>query len=110
MLLSGWKDIARYLGSGVRSAQRWEDKGLPIVRPLQGRRSRVFAETAQVDTWIKHLDRNGNSAPTVSEIERTKRLVADLTKERADMKSRVLELGRQLHTLRTRAQSKVTRA
>jgi hypothetical protein len=30
--LTGWKDIARYLGRGVRTLQPWEAIGLPIHR------------------------------------------------------------------------------
>ena len=28
----GWKGIAKYLGSGVRTVQRWELIGLPVHR------------------------------------------------------------------------------
>jgi hypothetical protein len=33
MILKGWKDIAKYLGCGVRTVQRWEKLGLPVRRP-----------------------------------------------------------------------------
>src|SRR3984885_4315700 len=34
-VLSSWKDIARYLGKGVRTVQRWERHlGLPVRRPI----------------------------------------------------------------------------
>ena len=29
-LLNGWKQIANYLGRGVRTIQRWESLGLPV--------------------------------------------------------------------------------
>jgi DNA-binding transcriptional regulator YiaG len=33
-VLSSWKDIAQYLGKGVRTVQRWERHlGLPVRRP-----------------------------------------------------------------------------
>ena len=37
MILKGWKDIAKYLGTAVRTVQRWELLGLPIRRPTPGR-------------------------------------------------------------------------
>ena len=33
-VLSSWKDIAKYMGKGVRTVQRWERHlGLPVRRP-----------------------------------------------------------------------------
>lgn len=53
--LSGWKEIARYVGRGTRTVQRWEKgHGLP-VRRLAGRGGRaesVFAFAAEVDEWL----------------------------------------------------------
>src|SRR5260370_26734704 len=52
-LLNSWKEIARYLGRGVRTAQRWErEVGLP-VRRLNGKsRSAVLAFPAEIDAWL----------------------------------------------------------
>jgi len=51
--LDSWKDIATYLGRGVRTVQRWEsDLGLPVHRIGQGNRSPVFAFTADLDFWL----------------------------------------------------------
>ena len=36
-VFSGWKDIASYLGKGIRTIQRYEQTlGLPIRRPAAG--------------------------------------------------------------------------
>lgn len=52
MVLMGWKDIAKYLGCGLRTAQRWEALGLPVRRPARGRRSAVVALSKDIDVWV----------------------------------------------------------
>lgn len=56
MILKGWKDIAKYLGCGLRTAQRWEALGLPVRRPSQ--RSAVVAVTKDVDAWLRSSSRD----------------------------------------------------
>ena len=51
--LLGWKQIAAYLGVSRRTAQHWvRTRGLP-VRRLPGGRGGVFAETAELDAWMR---------------------------------------------------------
>lgn len=51
--LNGWKEIAAYLGRGVRTAQRWETEfGLPVRRMGQDRGDSVFAYVADIDAWL----------------------------------------------------------
>jgi len=52
MILVGWKQIARYLGIGVRTAQRWERLGLPVRRPRSRLRSAVLVNTDDVKAWV----------------------------------------------------------
>lgn len=52
MILTGWKEIAKYLGYGVRSVQRWEHEGLPVQRIRRSSRSPVVADSSQLDAWI----------------------------------------------------------
>jgi hypothetical protein len=58
--LDGWKDIAAYVGRGVRTAQRWErELGLPIHRLRTGSGEVVYAERAEIDAWlVKQSDDN----------------------------------------------------
>jgi len=57
-VLNSWKEIASYVGRGVRTVQRWEsDVGLPVHRPRGKSRSAVLAMTDEVDAWLR-------SAPT----------------------------------------------
>jgi hypothetical protein len=53
-VLTCWKDIARYLGKGVRTVQRWEqDLALPVRRPHnKGPKGPVAARPADLDKWL----------------------------------------------------------
>jgi hypothetical protein len=51
--LSGWKEIAHYLGRGTRTAQRYERQfGLPVRRPARKPRGSVVATRGELDAWI----------------------------------------------------------
>jgi CheY-like chemotaxis protein len=52
MILNGWKEIANYLKSGVRTVQRWECDGMPTHRP-RGGRPPVCAYSEELDRWLK---------------------------------------------------------
>lgn len=52
-LLNSWKEIAEYLGRGVRTVQRWEHElGLPVHRIGNGRRSPVYATISELKFWM----------------------------------------------------------
>jgi hypothetical protein len=52
-VLTSWKEIARYMGKGVRTVQRWEqDFGLPVRRPLGSDKKAVLARPRDLDTWL----------------------------------------------------------
>jgi len=52
-VLSGWKDIANYLGKGVRTVQRYEwELCLPVRRPSGKPRGSVIATRAELDAWV----------------------------------------------------------
>src|SRR3954453_12064509 len=53
-VLTCWKDIARYMGKGVRTVQRWEQGlGLPVRRPLGvTHKSAVLASREDLDAWM----------------------------------------------------------
>ena len=51
VVLTSWKEIAAYLGKGVRTVQRWEaGMGLPVRRPGPERHI-VLAYSAELDEW-----------------------------------------------------------
>jgi hypothetical protein len=52
-ILSGWKEVANYLGKGVRTVQRYERQlGLPVRRPAGKPRGSVVATKAELDGWV----------------------------------------------------------
>lgn len=52
--LTCWKEIAQYMGKGVRTVQRWEQEfGLPVRRPLgRDHKSAVLATKQDLDAWM----------------------------------------------------------
>jgi hypothetical protein len=52
-ILTGWKQIARHLGMGVRTVQRYErTSALPIRRPTGKLNGSVIATKAELDAWV----------------------------------------------------------
>lgn len=52
--LSGWKEIANYMGKGVRTVQRYErELGLPVRRPAGKPWGSVIATRAEIDGWVQ---------------------------------------------------------
>jgi hypothetical protein len=71
-VLNSWKEIATYLGRGVRTVQRWESElRLPIHRPRGKNRSAVVAFRKELDEWLhatpsqRDADDNGMRAALV---------------------------------------------
>ncbi len=49
-----WKEIADYIGKGIRTVQRWEARlGLPIQRPNEHYRGIVCASRDDLDNWLR---------------------------------------------------------
>src|SRR6202035_1232634 len=78
-VLSSWKDIARYLGKGVRTVQRWERHlGLPVRRPIgAAQKSAVVLYRGDVDAWLatrfsaRALEKDGGQRNQSSRSART---------------------------------------
>jgi len=52
-ILHSWKEIASYIGRGVRTIQRYELQfGLPVHRPAGSSRSAVMAFSDEIDAWF----------------------------------------------------------
>ena len=73
MILNGWKEIAAYVNSSVRTVQRWEKTGMPVIRPLPGARGSVIAYSEQLDLWFgrqSHSEGGSLTAPSLTGIRR----------------------------------------
>jgi two-component system, chemotaxis family, CheB/CheR fusion protein len=62
--LTSWKEIANYLGKGVRTAQRWErDLGLPVLRPIGKPSGFVSSSPSELDRWrARHWSQGKNQS------------------------------------------------
>jgi len=50
--LDSWKEIASYLGRGIRTVQRWErEEGLPVHRIDHAKRGTVYASRRELTAW-----------------------------------------------------------
>jgi CheY-like chemotaxis protein len=62
-ILNSWKEIAQYLGRGVRTVQRWElELQLPVRRPRGKSRSAVMALASELDEWVIRTPAYGQNA------------------------------------------------
>ena len=65
-ILNSWKEIAAYVGRGVRTVQRWEAQlELPVHRPAGKEHGAVLAFSPELDQWlnsrpVRHLSGNGS--------------------------------------------------
>ena len=83
---SGWKDIASYLGKGVRTVQRYEiELGLPVRRPAGKSRGSVVATRSELDAWV-------SASPIREAFQLTRITPAGVTSAAQEIKSTVLEM------------------
>jgi predicted DNA-binding transcriptional regulator AlpA len=115
-LLVGWKNVANYLGMGVRTIQRYErEHALPVRRPAGGLRGAVIATSAELDAWVAaspirdYFQLTSPKAPssTFAEIQAGMRKMQDLCAEirrmREEMKASMDTLHSTIHgTVRAR--------
>jgi predicted DNA-binding transcriptional regulator AlpA len=70
-VMTSWKEIAQYLGKGVRTVQRWErELGFPVRRTRRGTKSSVLAVHGEIDAWVQSRQFPGGQVGSV-ESERT---------------------------------------
>src|SRR5690348_2839202 len=114
-VLNSWKEIAAYLGRGVRTVQRWEhDLALPVRRPRGRERSAVIALKADLDRWLRNVPQSSlkNDAPenrsqrrqqlhlsTTELLERT-RLLIERSSQVQKLVQQTLAITIQLRSLR----------
>lgn len=91
-ILSSWKEIAQYLGKGVRTAQRWEaEYGLPVRRPKNGRHKAVLAIPEEIDAWVRLQTCTDRGATRETEIEHLRKAVTSLQSENAALRLQLNE-------------------
>lgn len=91
VILTGWKEISKYLRYGIRTVQRWERNGLPVKRVNKTPRSPVVADSEELDAWILHRVELPPGAPrkTAQNLQRAKELRAKAQGIRKELQSRL---------------------
>jgi predicted DNA-binding transcriptional regulator AlpA len=85
--LSGWKEIASYLGKGVRTIQRYErELGFPVRRPAGKSHAAVIATRAEVDAWVA-------ASPIREEFRLSARKPGSETISLDDLRKKVVTMG-----------------
>ena len=76
--LAGWKEIANYLNTSVRTAQRWEQElGLPVHHVGSSKGYSVLADMGELEVWLKGpkgstVSSDDRPSPTMSTESRTR--------------------------------------
>ena len=61
--LETWKEIGAFFGKTERTVKRWErDRALPVHRLPGAGRSRIYADTAELEAWFRNTDLNDEVA------------------------------------------------
>ncbi len=58
-VLHSWKEIASYIGRGIRTVQRWEKQFMFPVHRV-GNKGAVFAFPAEIDAWLRQFAVNSS--------------------------------------------------
>jgi hypothetical protein len=110
-ILNSWKEIATYMGRGVRTVQRWERHfHLPVHRPSGEPRSAVLAFSDEVDQWLAATPlANGGGHPTTGGLPKQRGLPPRTRELVASVRSRTVTLVRaaeklQRNVMRAQAQ------
>ncbi len=92
VVLGSWKEIANYLGKGVRTVQRWERcSGLPVHRPSGSSKGVVLAFPAELDRWARRQD-GSQPIPSALTIQRNLALSNELMSQTRMLRDGTREL------------------
>ncbi len=107
-VFSGWKEIAAYLGKGVRTVQRYERiMALPIRRPAGRLSGAVIATKPELEAWLAasplrgafHITQNtANFEPLRQEFRKN---LDELSRLRSETRELREQLSESLELLRT---------
>lgn len=105
-ILNSWKEIAQFLGRGVRTVQRWEYLyGMPVHRPAGKSRSAVLAFSDEVEKWL-----HDGGSKIIELRESRQQLDASLIARLKSSGEVLVERGRVLHERAEQLNALVTKA
>jgi hypothetical protein len=108
-ILGSWKEIAAYLGKGVRTVQRWEQLyGLPVRRPADSPLGVVYVSCEELDAWLARKWVPRQQPTQGGMVERlfggTAELVRQSQQLRQDKLALIVSLHRNLDMLKQRCE------
>jgi hypothetical protein len=108
---TSWKEIAQYLGKGVRTAQRWEQEaGLPVRRQTGEGRGKVLAFPSEIDEWkLSATARNGDQSERTRLLARVEQLLTENEDMRRKLDAVRQDSGRLTNALSRSDESLVSR-
>jgi len=110
MMLTSWKEIASHLNCAVRTAQRWERHGLPVRRPIPGRRGYVTADREMLESWIRDsVFRRRNDFAHLAPVQRSRALCAEARHSGDLLRANLASLRRRAELLQHNIESMQTR-
>ena len=69
-ILNSWKEIAAYVGRGVRTVQRYEERlRFPVHRPAARKHSSVLAFSDEIELWLRSTPAQTQSSATDADPE-----------------------------------------
>jgi len=118
-VLTGWKEIAKYLHMGIRTVQRYElEQKLPVRRLSGNLRGPVIASKLELDLWVtsfpKRRDANDLRHPLPerdaleSHILRAKKLCVETLGLRDQLLGSIARLQKAIHVSHSTMKGTVT--
>ncbi len=93
-VLTSWKEIAHYVGKGVRTVQRWERQfSLPVRRLNSEGHHAVLAIPEEIDAWLRLHTSARVEGALESELERLRKRVMELQEQNEALRLRVMALS-----------------
>jgi len=88
-VFTSWKEIAQYLGKGVRTAQRWEQEaGLPVRRQHGEGKGKVLAFAEEIEGWKHSATAQDDDQPErIRLLEEVERLLTENEDMRRKLKA-----------------------
>jgi len=103
MILSGWKEIAQYMRCGIRTAQRWQSRGLPVRHMYPGRRAPVLANSEELDAWMAGGSFWGKKdTDTQANVQRSRELRAQVRRSRERLQATLDEIKKSWEPIRAK--------
>jgi hypothetical protein len=86
-VLASWKDIATYVGKGVRTVQRWESVlDFPVRRSGVLGKSAIVAFTDEIDSWFDARFKKSVPGRSQSKLQELRKRNAELRAENKSLR------------------------